>query len=208
MTKFYVNEREIPPPLDATSLECILKQIEGIHIPPNSVVRQIQVDGIPLLPDDFPGNTSEWLQSLQSREKVEIYTGTLTEIASDSIADALDYLDRVEAATPSLAIGFQTYPGPESYEGLRQLYEGLYWLNLLIEKLEAGFHIRLEAILINNVPVREHHQKFITVLKQMIDSQEKGDFILIADLLEYEILPLVSVWREMFTIILKKVNEK
>jgi hypothetical protein len=206
MPKFYVNKREIAPPLDVTSLDKVLKQIEEDHLPPNSVVRQIQIDGIPLMPDDFPENSSELLQSLQVREKVEISTGTLVEIARDSISEALEYLDRIEAATPSLANGFQTCPGPESFEGLRQLYEGLYWLNLLMDKLETGLQISLQNLLINNVLAREHRQKFIAVLKQMIDSQEKGDFILIADLLEYEILPLVPVWREMFTVIQKKAG--
>jgi hypothetical protein len=206
MAKFYVNEREITPPLDITSLDKVLKQVEEDHLPPNSVVRKIQIDGIPFMPDDFPENSPELLQSLQMREKIEIYSGTLVEIARDSISEALAYLDRIETATPSLASGFQTYPGPESFEGLRQLYEGLYWLNLLMDKLKTGLQISLENILINNIPAKEHHQKFIAVLKQMIDSQEKGDFILIADLLEYEILPLVPVWREMFTIILNKVD--
>ncbi len=206
MTKFYVNEREIAPPLDVSSLDNVLKQIEQDHLPPNSVVRHIQIDGIPLMREDTPENSSELLQSVQTREKIEIYTGTLVEIARDSISEALDYLNRIEAATPFLATGFQTYPGPESFEGLRQLYEGLYWLVLLMDKLETGLRIGLQNILINNVPAKEHHQKFIGVLKQMIDSQEKGDFILIADLLEYEILPFVPIWREMFTVIMKKVE--
>jgi hypothetical protein len=206
MTKFYVNDREIAPPLDVSSLDKVLNQMEEDHLPPNSVVRQIEVDGIPLTPDDFPENSSGLLQSMPAWKKVEIHTGTLAEIARDSISEALEYLDRIEAATPSLASGFQAYPGPESFEGLRQLYEGLYWLNLLMDKLETGLRISLQNILINNVPAREHNKKFIAVLKQMIDSQEKGDFILIADLLEYEILPLVPVWREMFTIIRKKID--
>jgi hypothetical protein len=206
MTKFYVNEREIAPPLDITSLDRVLRQIEKDHLPPDSVVRHVQVDGVPLMPDNLHEGSSEWLQSLQMREKIEIYTGTIAEIARDSISEALEYLDRVEAATPSLASGFQTCPGPESFESLRQLYEGLYWLNLLMDKLESGLQIGLHNVLINNVPAKEHHQKFIAILKQLIDSQEKQDFILIADLLEYEILPLVPIWREMFNVILKKVE--
>jgi hypothetical protein len=206
MTKFYVDKQEISPPLDVSSLGNVIKQIEGAYLPPNSIVRQIQIDGVPLMPDDLPENHSEILQHLENREKIEIYTGTLGEIARDSIAEALDYLDRVEAATPSLASGFQISPGPESFECLRQLYEGLYWLNLLMDKLEKSFQITFEGVQIQDVPAKEHHQKFISVLKQMIDSHERGDFVLIADLLEYEILPLVPIWREMFKIILDKAS--
>jgi hypothetical protein len=207
MTKYYVNEKEIAPPLDVSSLDKALKEIEVAHLEPNSVVWQVQVDGVPIIPDDFPEAPSDLLQHLDNREKIEIYTGTLNEIARESIAEASTYLDRVEAATPDLASSFQISPGPESFESLRQLYEGLYWLNLLMDKLETSFHISLDNIRIQDVPAREHHQKFISVLKQMIDSHERGDFILIADLLEYEILTLVPVWREMFNIILEKAGK-
>jgi hypothetical protein len=103
-------------------------------------------------------------------------------------------------------MGFQMTPGPESFESLRQLYEGFYWLNLLLDKLAASFEIDLSDVLIQETPAREHHQKFITILKQLIDSHERGDLILISDILEYEILPLVPIWKEMFGIILKKVS--
>jgi hypothetical protein len=204
MTKFYVNEREVAPPVDLTSLDKIIRQIEDSHLPPNSVVREIQIDGVSLMPDEVSENPSELLQHLENRGKIEIYTGTLVEIARESILEALQYLDRIETATPLLASGFQISPGPESFESLRQLYEGLYWLNLLMDKLETSFHLAFQDIPIQGIPAKEHHQKFISILKQMIDSHERGDFVLIADLLEYEILPLVPIWREMFKIIMEK----
>jgi hypothetical protein len=207
MTKFYIDEAEIAPPLNITSLDQALKEIEGEHLAPNKVVRQIQVDGVPVMPDNVPQFSSEMLLNLEAREKVEIFTGTLVEIAHDSIEGALEYLDRIETATPSLASGFQISPGPESFESLRQLYEGLYWLNLLLDKLETSFHIKFENVQIQGASASEHHQKFISILKQMIDSHERGDYILIADLLEYEILPLVPIWREMFKFILARATK-
>jgi hypothetical protein len=206
MTKFYVNEREISPPLDISSLDKVLKHIEDVHLPPDSVVRQVQVDGIPLVPDDLPEAGPEILQQLETREKIEVYTGTMPEIARESIAEAIAYLDRIETATPELASSFQVSPGPGSFESLRQLYEGFYWLNLLMDKLETGFHVTFDDVLVENIPARDHHQKFISILKQLIDSHERGDFAMIADLLEYEILPLVPVWKEMFRIIEKKAG--
>jgi hypothetical protein len=205
MARFYINQREFAPPLEASSLDQILKYAEQSHIPPNSVIRQIHIDGIPMMPDSSPGDQSGVLSQLQSRDKVEIFTGTLEEIARDSITEAIDYLARIEAETPSLAMGFQVSPGSESFESLRQLYEGLYWLNVLLGKLEACFREPLKDVLIQGVPAQEHHQKFISILKQLIESHEKGDLVLISDTLEFEILPLVPVWKEMFSIILNKV---
>jgi len=197
MTRFFINDEEIAPPLDVSSLDQIIKQVEAAHLLPNTVVRKIQIDGLPLLPQGGYESPSELLEQIEKREKVEIFTGTLAEIANDSIEEAVSYLNRIEAATPSLAESFRFCPNAETFDNMRQLCEGFYWLNLLMDKLEANFQVHLEKMIIRGVPAAEHHQKFISVLKQLVESQEAGDLVLIADLLEYEFLPLVTVWREM-----------
>ena len=204
MTRFFLDSQEIAIPFDASSIDQVLKHIENFHLSPNTVVRQIRIDGLPFLVDSEEIQDS--LLQLDQREKVEVFTGTVTAIAIDSIGGALEYLDRVEAAIPSLSMTFQTSPGSEAFQHLRQLSEGLYWLTLLLDKLKAGFFRSFEDVLVQGVPAHAHHQKFIAVLKQLIESQERMDFVLISDLLQYEILPLVPVWREMFGIISKSVN--
>ena len=206
MTKYFVDEKEIVFPLNITSLDQILKHVEDSLLPPNSVIRQIHVDGLPLLPETFSEDPAKLLRLLEDRQKVEIYTGTLQEIAHDSIADAIAYLNRVETVTPSLSETFQVSPGPEAFKNLQELYEGFYWLNLLFDKIETGLHIALKDVVIQGIPAKEYQQQFVSILKQLIDSQEKRDYVLISDLLEYEILPLIPIWREMFIIIAGKVN--
>jgi len=204
MTRFFLDSQEISLPFDVSSLNQILKHIEAYHLSANTVVRQIQVDGHPLLVDSE--ETGDLLCQIDKRDRIEIFTGTVTDIAFDSIGQACQYLDRVEAAIPSLSTAFQDSPGPEAFHHLRQLNEGFYWLNLLLDKLKSNFHINYDEVLVQGVPARGHQQKFIAVLKQLIESQEQRDFGLISDLLQYEILPLVPVWREVFGIVSEKVN--
>jgi len=204
MTRYFLDSQEIAVPFDLSSIAQILKHVEEYHLPPNRVVRRVQIDGLPLMPGS--DDKCELLHASEKRDSVEMFTETVKGIAHDSIDEAFEYLDRVEAAIPSLSMSFQSCPGPEAFENLRQLYEGLYWLNLLLDKLKANFQIRIDDALVQGVPAPEHHRKFISVLKQLIESQERKDFVLIADLLQYEICPLVPVWREMFGIVSEKVN--
>ena len=192
--------------MDISSLSQVLKHVEASHLPPNTVVRQVQIDGAPLMPGIGSQNPTELLGQIETREKIEIYTGTLMEIAHDSIAEALNYMDRIEAATPALVESFRTYPGAEAFESLRQLCEGLYWLNILFDKLETSFNLKLQEMPIRDSSATDYYQRFISILKQLVESQESGDFILISDLLEYEILQLVPVWREMLNLISEKVR--
>jgi hypothetical protein len=206
MTRFFIDNREIAPPVDVSSMDQVLKQLESAHLPANSVVRKIQIDGHPVVLNDRSHENRDLLDQLEKRNTVEIFTGTLVALANESIAEAFEYLDRIEAATPALAESFRFCPSPESYGSLKQLCEGFYWLNMLLDKLVANFQVQLETVIIGDIAAPQYHQKFIRVLKQLIESQETGDLVLISDQLEYEILPLVSVWRELLVVISKKAN--
>ena len=74
---------------------------------------------------------------------------------------------------------------------------------MLLDKLSASFQISIDDVSNRESP-RRPSSEIHFILKQLIDSHESGDFVLIADLLEYEILPLVPIWREMFKIISEK----
>jgi hypothetical protein len=207
MTRYFINEREIAPPVCPSTFDQILKHAEDLHLPPNSIIRQINIDGHPLISDSYP-NPGEILKQIENRDRVEIFTGTMSEIAHESIVEALAYFDRIEALIPSLASSFQIYPGPESFENLRQLLDGFYWTNILLDKLAVNYQLVLEDCLIQGISVRDHVQKFIAILKQLIDSQQRGDFVLIADLLEYEVIPIVPVWKDIFRLLLQKTVEQ
>ena len=205
MTRFYVNDREINPPGGISSFDQILSYADKEQIPPNSVIRLISIDGNPLMQGEMSGDPQKIFSQISSCEKLEIITGTLQEIVRDSVSEALEYIDRVEEGISPLASMFQTDPGPEAFEGLRQLFEGFYWLNLLLDKLSGSFGVPLDEVILQGIPAQEHHRKFISILKQLQESQERRDMVLISDLLEYEIIPLIPVWRELFRLISVKV---
>lgn len=205
MTRFYVNKIEINPPPGIKSFEDILKHVDGNQLPPNSVVRQVSIDGNPVLQDDLSGNLTEILRQMEDGKKVEILTGTVEEIVHASLSEAFAYLERAERGIPALAQSFQADPGSESFQGLRQLYEGFYWLNLLLSKLSDNFQIALDDVIVQGIPAGEHNRKFISILKQLMESREKGDMVLISDLLEYEVAPMVSLWKELFQIVVDQI---
>jgi hypothetical protein len=205
MTRYYVNDREVEAPPDFTSFDQMLKTIEGRHLEPDTVIREIHVDGQTLTPDRIAdddwvfGRTENW-------EKIEIFTGTLSDIAQESVAGAQDYLDKIERAVPALAVKFQDMPMTGDFANLSSLCEGFLFLSMLLDKLSAGFRVDPDQIVVRGASAREQMQRFAGIAKQLVEAQERQDYILIADTLEYEILPVVPVWREIFAAVLEKVN--
>jgi hypothetical protein len=186
MTGFFHDNQEIERLVDESSICQILKHAEELQLSSDSLARSIQLSRLPQIPFEIPL--------------------ALREVAFDSITGALECLDCVEAAIPSLAMDFLDTPGLEAFQNLLQLYGGLYWITSLVDKLTASFHMRLEDVLIWNVPVPDHQQKLVSILKRLIESQEKKDFGLIPGLLQGEIAALVPVWKEMFRIIWRRLD--
>jgi hypothetical protein len=199
MTRLFVNNEEIAlPPPSLSSLRQVISHVEENLLPPDSVIREVNLDGYTVDAGNFENNPEILLGDLTSRERIEITTCTLRDIARDSIREAEAYLLRVEGITPSIAAAFRDYPGPEAFENLKQLYDGFYWMSLLLRRIESVFAIDPSDTKIAGISLQDHHQKFIIILKQLVESQEQGDFALVADLLEFEALPMVPVWKTLF----------
>lgn len=200
MTRLFVNNQEVTlPPPSLSSLEQVIKHVEDNLLPPDAIIRQVNLDGQPVDAGNCQADPAMILGDLAKRERVEVFTCTVREIAQDSIRESGAYLERIEALIPSIAMAFRDFPGPETFENLKQLYDGFYWVSMLFGKLETVFKINLDEMLVEGVSLREHHDKFISILQQLVGSQEQEDFILIADLLEFEVIPMLPVWRSLLS---------
>ena len=198
MTRIIVDAKEVPSlPPGLTTLADVLKHVEQNYLGPRSVVRRVRVDGAPLVIDELASGASSGMARITFRESVEITTGTLTEVAGESIAEAIAYLRRIEPAITDLAAGFRDMPGPAEFDNLRQLYEGFYWLNLLLDRLQTSFGVDLGPAA-SSASVQESHRHFAGILKRLVGAQEGEDYSQIAGILESEILPLVPIWRSLF----------
>jgi len=203
MTRYFINDREIAAPTNFTSFDQLLKHMEESHLASDTVIRQICVDGNQFTLEALKGSA---VDNIENRERVEIFTSPLMEVAKDSIEGALEYLSRVEMLTPALSVKFQDSPDADAFQNLKQLYEGFYCISILLGKLAARYNINLGEAIVRDVRVQEHLGKFISVLKQLIECKQNGDYTLIADILEYEILPEVPIWKDIFDFVLKKIT--
>ena len=66
--------------------------------------------------------------------------------------------------------------------------------------------MELNEIIVRGVSVREQIVKFSDAVQQLYDAQEKQEYLLIADTIEYEILPFVPIWKDIFEAVLQKIG--
>lgn len=203
MTRLFIDKREISHlPADLNSLETVLSLVESDHLTPDMVIRQIRVDGVPVIQND---RNASLQQDICGRGEIEIFTSTLREVAVDSIREAVTYLARAESAIPSLSSSLRTQSEPEASANLRQFCEGIYFTDLLLQKLEQSFQIRFADLKIRSGNAQECCIKLAALLKRIMAAHESRDFGLLADLLEREIGPLIPAFKETFNAIQSRI---
>ena len=204
MTRLYIDKREVAPlPSNLGSLDQVLRLVESDHLPDNMVIRQVQVDGVPLIQDNQEAGFQD---DICDREKIEIFTATLREVAVDSIREAVTYLARAEAAIPSLSSSLRIQAEPEASSNLRQFYEGIYFINLLLQRLEQAFQVPFASLKLRSGSAEDCRFKLADLLKEVIEAHEKQNFGMLADLLEYEIGPLIPAFKETFETINSRIQ--
>lgn len=125
-------------------------------------------------------------------ELVEVEVRTVTEILQDALLTAEEYLERALPETESLAGEFYQGPSEETWTKFQQLLEGVEWLNQLLETIDQN---KLKP---------ENWKKYVPValrfkeeLHNLQEALEGRDYVLMGDILLYEITPCLKDFKSI-----------
>ncbi len=99
----------------------------------------------------------------------------------EALETAVEYLDNISRALPSIIEDYREQNISTVSEKMINLSDGLRWL-YDVAKLTKDYHSLDE-------------DEMLGCYTEIVDAMEMKDYILISDLIEYELLPLVEGWR-------------
>ncbi|WP_342512990.1 hypothetical protein MKY34_20690 [Sporosarcina sp. FSL K6-1522] len=118
-------------------------------------------------------------------EKLEVIAKTEKEFLNELLLSTEDYLKRAKPELASLSDGFYSNPSPEVRSSFSQLMEGLQWLDEMLAAIDnsnerpADWDICMELSASMNAEIAN-----------LSEAVENSDNILIADIIQYEFIPL------------------
>ncbi len=120
-------------------------------------------------------------------------------ILEQAIIDGKDYLPRLKEGLVKVAVMLQEGKEGEGIDLFIQSIEGLEWLSSF---LSAMSHFRASFVYHNEQgSIAENYQQ---ILRDLLGAWENRDTVLIGDLLEYEVVPLIDLVSEQ--LIQERVN--
>jgi hypothetical protein len=182
------------------SLGEIIDQISSQRIPENRVITQIRINGQDLLEDenglypDIPG---------REIESLELQTGLSREMAFRGLLDAKDYLKRLNPGIEKTAQLLRVGEEAAAHETYGQCMEGTNWFIQVLEGVRQVLGLDYGKIRFNKSSVHAHIDNLEKIIREMLRAQSDEDWVMLADLLEYELQPILEEWKEILPTIEK-----
>lgn len=148
------------------------------------------IDGTEMY-DDVEGYLQEHLNSVN---EIELILRTKAEMINDIMLSAESYLTNAIPEIHQLVDEFYSNPTEESWGKFGQLIEGMQWLVQMVATIDSLEHkISNWNDYLTNVATLEQE------LQTLLDAMENADYVLIADIIQYELIPSLTNLQAMLT---------
>lgn len=177
------------------NLEEVLEALNEQFIPPGQQLYQVRVNG-EFFSERYP-RESKYIH-LKDIATLEVTTLSEAEMARLILTEAAGQAAVLCLALEQSARLFRVAAEDEANHYYAQVLEALRWLLLTGEYACRVLQVDLREVLSLRNGQGSHYLKTMqALLEEMQEIHENTDYVLLADLMEYELLPLVREWREI-----------
>lgn len=158
----------------------LINKINSILESENDFFSHLVIDGIEIYED----HEEYILDHLEEVEEIVVITKTIKEFVNSLLISLHDYTKRGIPEIERIIDGFYQNPSEESWHKLGQLLGGIEWIYESIKTMDKVNH---------QIPNWQEFIKSIATfeveLSNLLEAMENKDMVLIADIIQYEILP-------------------
>ena len=191
-----INDQSLPVDLShLRTLEEVLLELNEKFIPTGQQLFQVEVNG-QFFTERYP-RESRYV-TLGEVARLDLKTVSDEELARVILEDAANQVETLAQALTKSAALFRLAAEDEANHYFAQVLDALRWL---VQTGEGACRV-LEVDLGKESPpqvgdVADFLKLFQDLLDEMLQVYEEEDYILLADLMEYELLPMVLQWQKI-----------
>ena len=190
--KLLVNGKEETVSHMGETLGDLLLHIEKEGVPQGNVVRSIKIDGEKSSPDSPEAQKTP----LSEIATLEVEISTLSDIINKNIENADAYLIRLIPGIEKSVELFRVGNEQEANKFFINIIDGMDWLSQVLDMILTAKAISPDTVF-DGKSIQDRRASLVGLTQQMVDANKNQDWVLLADLLEYEILPYYQEWSNL-----------
>ena len=129
-------------------------------------------------------------------KSLEIETATLAEILERNILNAQNYLQKLLPGIEKTAEIFRSGNEQEANQLFLQIIDGMDWFSQVMEIVIQVKQFEPDRPIYSGKSLQDQKNQFADLTRQMLEANKNKDWVLLADLLEYELLPYYQEWND------------
>jgi len=175
--------------LKGETIEAILDMM--VKNTPGSYIRRIWLDQ-----QEFPADDPETLQKKPADiNSLAVELANLKDLVATNLSNALDYLEKLIPGFDQAADLFRMGNEQEANKFYIQILDGMDWfsevINIVMDSEFEGSEHQ------DTLSLRQ--AKLTDLMSQMLEANKNQDWVLLADILEYEMTPFYKEWQTILT---------
>ena len=190
--KLLINGKEETASCTGETLGDFLVHIEKGGVVQGNVVRSVKLNGQESSPDSPVTRKTPLLEI----KTLEIEVSTLSDVVDKNIENADAYLIRLIPGIEKSVELFRTGNEQEANQFFINIIDGIDWLSQVLDMILAAKAISPDTVF-DGKSIQDRRASLVDFTQQMVDANKNKDWILLADVLEYEILPYYQEWLDL-----------
>jgi hypothetical protein len=188
---------------EGDNLQQMMQFIMTNWVAPDRALRELKVNG------DFYKEAEMGPVETIARQRVnhlEVETSAGQDLARDFLSAAEDYPPAIAQAVSEVAELFRVSDEREASERYINVLETLQLFLTMLEESRRMLDLDLAAIMYEGRTVADALTRLSELIKELLSAQESEDWVLLADLLEYDLKPELIQWRDIARLLGEKAR--
>lgn len=182
-----------------SKLSDIAEKVAERFFAPKEVITEFYVNDAKIAGDDVASAGETPISEIRT-----VNFNTVTNPSEKVVAllkNMSEYLEGFSTGVEEVANQFRMGSPEEANRILVQAIEGVGAFIELLETVRLVTDSKISDLSYDNKSLGEREQQLMDITKNMQASQEQEDWVTVADLLEYELGPLMADWKEMIPLL-------
>ena len=167
------------------TLKEVLDEIVKSHS--GTYIRRVWLDG-----QEVSSSAPDTLMSaVSSVELLELELADLKDLMANNLSNAKEYLEKLIPGFQKAADLFRMGNEQEAHKFYLQILDGIDWISQVVQTVVNSRNKELVG-----QDLKDRQERLTGLMTQMLEANQNQDWVLLADLLEYEMIPFYENWQE------------
>ena len=204
--KLYVDGNLIDSISNACSMHDILYGGDiKIFIPEGRAIKSIDINGTQY--DDLMLNTDKSKAfKLGDGDEIKIKTMSQLELLSGSLDAAITFLNEFKAGIVKTTDEIRWGNSAGGFNNFSEYLKGLATFVQIMEKISEFLKIDYNNLVYGGKSIQSYFNDLERILASILSTQVEQDYVMLADIVEFELKPNIDIWGDILEDMKAKIN--